>query len=142
MAQIKQADVIIIAANWRLWSAQRLAVTIRNINIKSPQKLFIVGRKSFGKINLRHYLRLSKKELIRLRNPVFAMQEEINQTMKQNIAKAMFVNLQSLICKNEKDCPVFTPQAKLISFDGGHLTNHGARYIGQILLKTAPLNQL
>lgn len=142
MPQIRQADVVIIAANWKLWSAQRLAVTVRNIQIKFKRKLFIVGRKSFGKINLRRYLRLSDKELIKLRNPVYGVQREINQTMVKSIAKGMLVNVQTLICNNENDCPVFTPQAKLISFDGGHLTKQGARYLGKVLLLSAPLNQL
>jgi len=54
----------------------------------------------------------------------------------------MFVNIQALICKSENDCPLFTPQIKLISFDGGHLTQQGARYVGRILLQNPPLNQL
>jgi len=59
MPQIKQADVVILAANWKLWSAQRLTTTIQNLQIKAPHKLFVVGRKDFGKLNLRKYLRLS-----------------------------------------------------------------------------------
>jgi len=142
MPQIKQADVVIIAANWKLWSAQRLSPTVQNLQIKAPQKLFVVGRKSFGKINLRSYLRLSDKELIKLRNPVYGVQREINQTMKQTLPKGMLVNIQALICNSENDCPLFTPQVKLISFDGGHLTQHGARYVGKVLLQNTPLNQL
>ena len=142
MPQIKQADVVIIAANWKLWSAQRLSATVQNLQMKAPQKLFVVGRKSFGKLNLRSYLRLSDKELIKLRNPVYGVQREINQTMKQNLPKGMLVNIQALICKSENDCPLFTPQVKLISFDGGHLTQHGARYVGKVLLQNTPLNRL
>ena len=142
MPQIKQADVVIIAANWKLWSTQRLSTTVQNLQIKAPQKLFVVGRKSFGKINLRSYLRLPDKELVKLRNPVYGVQREINQTMKQTLAKGMLVNVQALICKSENDCPLFTPQVKLISFDGGHLTQHGARYVGKVLLQNTPLNQL
>ena len=142
MPQIKQADVVIIAANWKLWSAQRLSATVQNLQIKAPQKLFVVGRKSFGKINLRSYLRLSDKELIKLRNPVYGVQRKINQTMKKTLPKGMLVNIQALICKSENDCPLFTPQVKLISFDGGHLTKQGARYVGRVLLQNTPLNQL
>jgi len=33
MPQIKQADVVILAANWKFWSAQRLPTTIENLQI-------------------------------------------------------------------------------------------------------------
>ena len=142
MPQIKQADVVILAANWKLWSAQRLPTTIQNLQIKAPQKLFVVGRKDFGKVNLRKYLGLSDTKLRQFRNPVYAVQREINQTIKQSVPAGMFVNIQALICQSENDCPLFTPQPKLISFDGGHLTMHGARYVGRVLLQNSPLNQL
>lgn len=142
MPQIKQADVVILAANWKLWSAERLPVTIQNMQVKAPQKLFIVGRKHFGKLNLRQYLRMSDYELKQLRNPIYGSQRKINQTMKQTLSKEVFVNIQDLVCKSESDCPLFTPQVRLISFDGGHLTQSGAHHIGRVLLKNPPLNQL
>ena len=142
MPQIKQADVVILAANWKLWSAQRLPTTIQNLQIKAPSKLFVIGRKNFGKLNLRKYVRLSDNELRQLRNPVYGVQRKINQTMQQTLPKRMFANTQALICKNEKDCPLFTPQTRLISYDGGHLTQQGARYMGRVLLQNPPLNQL
>ncbi|CAA6809910.1 MAG: Unknown protein [uncultured Thiotrichaceae bacterium] len=142
MPQIQQADVVILAANWKLWSAQRLPATIQNLQIKAPQKLFVIGRKNFGKLNLRQYLRLSDNELRQLRNPVYGIQREINQTMKGTLPKRVFVNVQTAVCQSENDCPVFTPQIRLISFDGGHLTQLGARYVGRVLLQNPPLNQL
>lgn len=142
MPQIQQADVVILAANWKLWSAQRLSTTVQNLQIKAPQKLFVIGRKNFGKLNLRQYLRMSENELRQLRNPVYGVQREINKTMKQSLSKQVFVDVQALICRNENDCPVFTPQTRLISFDGGHLTKPGAKYLGSVLLQNPPLNQL
>lgn len=142
MPQIKDADVVILAANWKLWSAQRLPKTIENLQIQTPQKLFVIGRKNFGKLNLRKYLRLSDNELAQLRNPVHGAQQDINKTMKQDLPQGVFVDIQGLVCKSENDCPLFTPKARLISFDGGHLTQEGARYVGKVLLKNRPLNQL
>jgi hypothetical protein len=142
MPQMKQADIIILAANWKLWSAQRLPTTIQHLQIQLSQKLFVVGRKNFGKLNLRKYLHLSDSELVRFRNPVYGIQREINQTMRESLAKNSFVDIQTLICQSEKDCPLFTPEARLMSFDGGHLTQQGAAYVGRILLQNAPLNQL
>lgn len=142
MPQIKQADIVILAANWKLWSVERLPTTVRNLQIKAAQKLFVIGRKNFGKLSLRKYLRMSDNELRQLRNPVPGAQRQVNQTMRQGLSKAVFVDIQGLVCKSEDECPLFTPQAKLISFDGGHLTKQGARYVGRILLQSEPLNQL
>ncbi|MEZ5534163.1 MAG: SGNH hydrolase domain-containing protein [Thiolinea sp.] len=142
LPQIRQADVVIIAANWKLWSAQRLPATVRNLQISAPQKLFVVGRKDFGKVNPRKYLRMPDHELRQLRNPVYGVQQEVNRTMQQALPRNMFVNTQALICRSENDCPLFTPEARLISFDGGHLTRPGARYVGNVLLQSSPLNQL
>ena len=142
LPHIKQADTVIIAANWKLWSAERLATTVQNLNIKAPQKLFVVGRKNFGKINLRKFLRMPSDKLKQLRNPVHGAQQETNRVMKQTLSAAVFVDIQALLCKSEDDCPLFTPDVRLISYDGGHLTAEGARYVGSVLLKHPPLNQL
>ena len=142
LPQIRQADIVIIAANWKLWSAERLATTVQNLKIKAPQKLFVVGRKNFGKINLRKYLRMPSDKLKQLRNPVHGAQQETNRIMKKTLKPAVFVDIQALICKSENDCPLFTPEVRLISYDGGHLTADGARYVGSVLLKHPPLNQL
>jgi len=142
MSQIQRADVVVIAANWKLWSAQRLSTTVKNLKIKAPQKLFVVGRKNFGKLNLRKYLRMSADSLKQLRNPVQGAQQEINRIMKQTLPTAVFVDIQGLICRSEDHCPLFTPQVRLISYDGGHLTPDGARYVGGVLLQHPPLNQL
>jgi len=142
LPQIKQSDVVIIAANWKLWSVQRLSVIVKNLRMQPTQKLFVIGRKTFGKLNLRHYLRLPDKEQLALRNPVYSLQQEINKTMKQQLTSGVFVNVQALLCQSDKDCPVFTPQVKLISFDGGHLTKEGAKYMGNVLLQKPPLNSL
>lgn len=133
---------MILAANWKLWSAERLSTTVKNLKIKNSQKLFVVGRKNFGKINLRQYLRMPESKLKALRNPVRGAQQETNRAMKQNLSKAVFVDIQGLICRSGDDCPLFTPKARLISYDGGHLTKEGARYIGGVLLQHPPLNQL
>jgi hypothetical protein len=142
MPQIKEADIVILASNWKQWSVQRLPTTVKNLQIQSPQKLLVIGRKNFGKLNLRKYLRLSNDELKQLRNPVHGAQQEINKTMRETLPTNVFVDIQALVCKSENDCPLFTPQARLISFDGGHLTQEGARYVGKVLLQASPLNEL
>lgn len=138
-AQIAEADSVILAANWRQWSAQRLPQTIKNLRLKPSQKLAVVGRKSFGRINVRTYMRMAESDLRKLRNKVDAHQEGINQTMRQTISSKVFVDMQKTICGADNSCPVFTPDLKLLSFDGGHFTKDGAKYAGKLLFQNTVL---
>ncbi|MGV6809702.1 MAG: SGNH hydrolase domain-containing protein [bacterium] len=134
--QLAQADVVILASNWKLWAVKHLTDTLNNLALKPTQQLIIIGRKNFGKINIRRYMRLSEEKRIALRNDVDNVQLAINQQMKQRLKGKQWVDIHALICGNHqsKTCPIFTPTGELMSFDGGHLTKAGASYIGQQLL--------
>jgi len=141
--QISEADLIILIANWKEWAVKKLPQTISNMGLSSQQKLFVIGRKSFGKISIRHYLRLPEDELRNLRNKVDSQQDTINNLMKKTLDKNIFVDLHGLVCgSSSTSCPVFTSDLKLISFDGGHLTKDGAQHIGRILFQSSQLGSL
>ena len=68
---------------------------------------------------------------------------QVNEILEKTIDSSMFVNMQRLICDESNDmCPLFTPDGKLISYDGIHLTRDGARHVGKILFSHSPLNHL
>ena len=141
--QIEQADLIILVASWREWSARELPKTLRNMRINSKQKLFVIGRKSFSKPLLNYSKIQSKDELVKIRNHVDAHQLKINQIMKDSLDKGLFINLHQLICGDmSTTCPAFSDDLKIISFDGGHFTKEGARYIIKILFNKSPLGHL
>ncbi len=140
--QIAEADVVILAAFWREWAAKALPQTIKNLNLSAQQKLFVIGRKSFGKVAIRKYLRMPEDKLRNLRNKVDGKQTAINHLMQTTLDSDVFVNVQKLVCGDSESCPVFTNDMKLISFDGGHLTKDGARYMGKLLFQGSPLNVL
>ncbi len=141
-AQIAQADLVILAANWRDWSAQRLPESIQNLKLSAQQRLVVIGRKSYGKLNIRRYLRMPESKLRELRNEVDAKQTQINQLMRANLPAGVFVDQQQLVCGEPNTCPLFTDEVRLITFDGGHFTQPGARYVGRILFNSAPLKDL
>ena len=119
--QIREADLIIFAADWKEWAAKRLPQTINQLGLTPRQKLFVIGRKSFGKISVRNYLRLPEEELRNLRNKVDGRQDTVNNIMSKTLSKSVFVDLHRLVCgSSSASCPVFTDKLKLISFDGGH----------------------
>ncbi|MCK5666930.1 MAG: hypothetical protein KAI17_25765, partial [Thiotrichaceae bacterium] len=66
--QIAEADLIILAANWKEWAAKQLPQSINALGLTPEQNLFVIGRKSFGKVSIRNYLHLSGEQLVQLRN--------------------------------------------------------------------------
>lgn len=141
-SQIAEADLVIIASSWKPWSAERAGTTIKNLGLKPTQTLKVVGRKSFGKINVRSYLRQSDEELLKLRNPVDEQQTAVNNTLRNQLDANTYVDIHRLICGEGETCPLFTPDLALISFDGGHFTQAGARYAGTLLFSNPPLAEL
>ncbi|PID48928.1 MAG: hypothetical protein CR991_09330 [Proteobacteria bacterium] len=141
-AQIKAADVVILVSNWKEWSAKRLPTTIKHLQLSPEQTLRVIGRKSFGRINVRHYLRESDAELAKARIPVDDYQTKINDLMKRTLSPSIFVDQHQLLCGGGETCPVFTPDLRLISFDGSHLTRDGAIYVGEKLFQHSLLKQL
>ena len=133
--RIKQADLVILAANWKEWSIKQLPTTIKNLALSEQQQLLIVGRKNLGKVNIRHFLRMSKEERIAHRNKVDKKQVSFNQLMQETLKDRKWIDVHSDVCgsSSAQDCPVFTPSGELISFDGGHLTPAGAKFYGQKL---------
>jgi hypothetical protein len=140
--QIAEADLIILASYWKEWAAKKLPQTITRLELKPKQKLFVIGRKSYGKISIRNYLRMPEEKLRHLRTKVDKDQKHINDIMSETLSENIFVNQHKLVCESAKDCPVFTDDVELISFDGGHLTKAGAKYVGKILFEKSQLNQL
>ncbi len=140
--QIAEADVVILVADWKEWAAKELPQTIKNMALKPDQKLFVVGRKSFGKISIRNYLRLPEEKLASIKTKPDGKQNKINEIMRNSLDKSVFIDTQKLVCGSTESCPVFTKDLALISFDGGHLTKYGARHVGNVLFKNSALSRL
>ena len=95
--QISQANLIVLAANWKFWSAQRLGDTIHNLKLQPDQKLVVLGRKSFGRINIHAYLRLPESRLRKLRNPTSQESLAVNRILRNQVRPRSFVDQQQLI---------------------------------------------
>ena len=139
---ISQAKLVVLAADWKPWSARRLGTTIRNLKLQPGQKLVVLGRKYFGRINIHAYLRMPESRLHGLRNAVAPEQLAVNTILRNQVPAHSFVNQQQLICRPATSCPLFTDKLRLLSFDGTHLTRAGARYIGPLLFRSPVLGSL
>ena len=132
-ARLKQADHVFIAASWSPWEIDALPRTIENIKSATEAKLTIVGRKNFGHINIMKLLKRSAEERKTLRLDTTEEHLSVNDKMKEIIPRDMFLDQHQMICGESDTCPTFTPDGKLISYDGGHLTQEGAVYVGELL---------
>jgi hypothetical protein len=140
---IRQANIIILSSYWQEWSAKRLPTTLKLLNLTKEQQLFVIGAKSFGKVNPILYVNKSNEfRMKQYQYPETAV-AIVNKLLEQIIDKSIFVNTQKMICTGyNQTCPLFTRNGKLISHDGIHLTKYGAIYIGNIIFKNKPLNKL
>lgn len=141
-AQIAEADVVILVARWQEWAAKRLPATLQNLKLRPDQQLVVVGAKDFGKVSLRNYLKLSDTELRELRNKVDPKPLAANQLLRASLGDAVFIDQQRLICGEGETCRLFTDELELMSYDGGHLTPAGAKYVGKVLFSSSLLQGL
>jgi len=138
----RSADVIVLAAGWRKWEAERILQTIEAFGLRPEQSLVVVGRKWFGSGLTRSYVELSEEQRLRLKGQVPKEFMEINALFRQNLPAATFIDVQSIVCGDYRGCPVFTPDVKLIAYDGTHFTPEGARYVGTLLFQDPLLSKL
>lgn len=135
---IESADVIIFAPRWKEWAVRRLPETIKNLHIPDSTRVLVIGKKKFWTIKIRDYLGLSRQEKSALRSHVHTDFLSINELVRKG-TKTMppnveFVDLYELICgAGSQTCSVFSPDGKLLSYDGDHLTQAGATYVGGLL---------
>ncbi|GHU18496.1 hypothetical protein FACS189475_04070 [Betaproteobacteria bacterium] len=133
-----------MAGYWLEWSAKRLPETLKNFKLLDNTRVIIIGKKSIEmtRDDFKKYIRLSREERIVLKTRLTTDSIEINSILRNNllgIKNVEFIDLAALISGNAPDsCPVFTPEGQLIYYDGSHLTQAGAAYMGSFLRDLLP----
>ena len=140
--QLAEADLVILVASWKEWSAKHLSQTIKNLTVAPQQKLVVLGKKSYGRVAIKKYLGLPDNDLKLIRNIVDKGQMKVNKILKETLAENIFIDQHEMVCGKQETCQLFTDKVELISFDGGHLTKEGARYTGKILFQNPILKNL
>lgn len=131
--QLAEADLVILVARWKGWAAELLPETIQTVSLRADQQLIVVGAKDFGRLSLRNYLKLSDDELRALDNKVDPVPLATNKVLENALGAKVFVDQQRLICGEGVTCHPFNADLELLSYDGGHLTPAGAKYVGKLL---------
>ncbi|MBV2181866.1 MAG: acyltransferase [Castellaniella sp.] len=141
MPLIQKADVIVLAAHWAKWSAELLPETIRNMRLRSDQRLFVVGSKNFSPVNVRQFLSLGPSGREGVSHRVAPSVSEVNSILRNELPANVFVDQVRIVCGLNEECPLVTGQDGLISYDGDHLTQEGAAYIGKKIFSESSLAQ-
>ena len=135
---LDQADVVFLASAWTIWAAKLLPKSIENLKKDTDAKIVLIGPKFFGQVNPGQYIGWDDQKKKALIHSIKGSHATVNDMMINHHDDNIFVNVSDLFCESTKECRVFTPDAKLISYDGGHLTKEGAAYLGRKLV-TDPL---
>ncbi|ANY18507.1 hypothetical protein AW878_14190 [Bordetella pseudohinzii] len=139
---IEQADIVVIAANWQLWSAAQLPATLERLSLRPGQQLVIVGPKRFAVPEVIKLARMQPAERASLHYSLEAERLRVNERVRDMTAgRGVYIDLIDRLCP-EARCPVFTPDDRLISYDGGHFTRDGAQYAASVLSQGETLRQL
>ena len=136
--QMSLADEIWIISAWRESDVRYMTESVKNIKaINKNIKLF--GTKHFGSPSHQWYLNTN---INNWSSAVFEDGDEIQYSAitkindnLNNIADSLnveFINTQHLICKGYDSCSNYI-EGNIISYDGSHLTKHGAKILGESL---------
>jgi hypothetical protein len=139
---IDQSDVVVLAAFWAMWSAQRINQTVSNLDLRKNQTLIVVGTKRFSNASPQIYRNMSytkRQELRWKADPHFLA---LNDLLRRQLSRDVFVNILRFVCDANYSCPVFTPEDRLYSPDASHTSQSGARFVGALLFRHPPLNKL
>ena len=135
---LAKADYLFLVSRWELWHTQWLRQSVENLQQITDAKIVIVGRKHFGIINPRALLRIPAEERLVWENTIPSTIPEVNRKIVEQ-DPPYYLDLQKILCGSTEKCRVFTPDGRLISNDGGHLSRDGARYVGERLLQESPI---
>lgn len=130
---LRDADVIWLASSWQAWQVERLRESVARLREDFGREVVVFGRKNFGRIDLDEILATAAPERALIQNEMEQFHVKINSIMSRQLVDIPFVNLSHLLCESDSHCPVIDRGGNLISPDGGHLTQPGARLLGERL---------
>ena len=132
---IANADEVWIASSWIIEDLDYLEESIINL-FNANTNIRIFGSKSFGSVSqgwyqkndIEHWSRVVINESD---NIVFDNLSLINNAIDKLATQydISFINVQKILCNGMEKCSNFS-EGDIISYDGGHLTQYGAKVLG------------
>lgn len=130
---LAEADRVVLVSVWAPWQVELLDKSIANLERDFGQgKFFVVGRKTFGPIDLLKLSSLTFGQRLSYSTSPDAGISYINKLLSSKVKNDHFLDLVADICQGGQ-CPLFDKNGVLMSYDGSHLTPAGARYLADKL---------
>jgi peptidoglycan/LPS O-acetylase OafA/YrhL len=140
--RMRSADEIWFVAAWEPWQAALVAQSVANAEAVADARVRVFGRKNLGAIDIRALLHTPSVDRVALLGTVDGAVLDVNDAIARSLQPGVFVDVQGLLCGGTRArCPLFTAAGALISFDGGHLTAPGAKFLGERLAERAALDR-
>jgi peptidoglycan/LPS O-acetylase OafA/YrhL len=136
-ATAREADVVVFVTKWESWAAERMPESLAALGLSPEQKVIVVGAKGFGEVFLPQYEGATVAERAAVRVSPIPRQVAANPVLAREFPDR-FVDLERMLCPDGA-CALFTPEGKLISHDGDHLTETGAGVVGGVLYQSPVL---
>ena len=138
---LNYANTIVFINVWEDWLIDYFNEIINN-EIFNNKKIYIIGVKTFGKIDIKKLINLSDKERLDYKFKLDDKWIKIDEKFKSILPSETYVSPYNAYCNQNLDCRIFTNNNELISYDGGHLTKMGAKYLGKKLFEIKNLKIL
>tara|TARA_B100000035_G_scaffold61777_2_gene49848 strand:- start:2175 stop:3791 length:1617 start_codon:yes stop_codon:yes gene_type:complete len=132
--RIRSADYIVLASLWKKWQIPFFQESFNNLKSITSAEVLFLGPKCFGDIKIDNIN--PTKNTLNIQNKILEKNRYVNNKMKQIIPANSFVDTQSCFLDDFGTVPIFTDNGNLISYDGQHLTNKGAKYFGRKLINS------
>jgi peptidoglycan/LPS O-acetylase OafA/YrhL len=133
-ALIADADEIWLNSAWLPWVADLLPKSVNNLEKEFGKKVRVFGIKDFGPIYEKAALKIPAEERPAFRQQVNNGALVINKAMREKLPKTNFVELLNVFCNGSTEqCQIFTDDGLLVSPDGNHLTELGAKKMSNYL---------
>ncbi|MBU2531172.1 MAG: acyltransferase [Alphaproteobacteria bacterium] len=137
-AILDQADVVLISGKWSSEDVDALPEDYDDLERVMGDKIYIVGTKAFD-ASISVLANIPEEDRNTYTQSPTADARKINQRLAGLFGRN-FVDIIGLMCPGDK-CAAFTPDRELISHDTYHLTQAGARYLGNLLRRQAPFSR-
>jgi peptidoglycan/LPS O-acetylase OafA/YrhL len=129
--RLPNADFVVLGSEKFLPCLAMRAAYLRRAK---PGKFVVIGTKSFG-WNNNAVMLLPRDVRYLYRTKPLAEDAAMNEAARAVFDPREYVDVIAMLSNSEGTVPVFTPDRKFISQDRRHLTEAGAKYIGEIVFR-------
>ncbi len=135
---ITAADRVILANAWQDWEIPLLPASMKRLAARYGDKFRLIGSKRVD-LDLRALLARPPGPPEDWRLPPDAHDAANNAALAQSLDPEMFIDPHTLIC-DARGCQALDEKGRLLIYDGFHLTESGAAWFGERLLRSGALD--